>query len=223
MNIFMKKNKRFDFVCALIEAFLLLLAWYKIKPIFFTTHSPGGTYTVNLKGQKERPALFTAEVRFNVLKNGESFWSDQYLHSGDAMDLSFEVGYPNHRWLGENVLRFYHDEDFNAGKSQVVVIVNKTNKVIKSLKFETDPTDKYLLFDIQPGTEIRLPVSPPKGDYEILSIEGKFYEERSFDNVASFKINKEINEPFTYQIYITDDALTIENSQLEKYIPKTEQ
>ncbi|CAN5645283.1 hypothetical protein BH24ACI2_BH24ACI2_11770 [soil metagenome] len=116
-------------VFVLFGAVLVSLVFYNVyvrSTPFFTTSSPAGTYMVNLTGQKERPHIFTVEVRFNVLKNGKPFWSDQYLHSGDAFDLSFEVGYPDCRWLGENILRFYHEKDFNAGKPQVVIVVNKT-------------------------------------------------------------------------------------------------
>ncbi len=35
-------------------------------------------------------------VQFNVLKNNRSILSDKYLHSGDWMDTSYEISFPNH-------------------------------------------------------------------------------------------------------------------------------
>ena len=61
----------------------------KSRPPFLTTSSPLKTYTLSLTGQKERPLFFTAEVRFDVLKNGTPFLSNKYLHSGDALFYTY--------------------------------------------------------------------------------------------------------------------------------------
>jgi len=166
-------------------------------------------------GRKERPLFFTNEVRFEVLKNGRLFMPDQYLHSGDAFDLSFEAGYPDQRWLGENIVHFYRQQYFYEGKPDVLIVVNKTNKVIKYLIIYS--TDKFLMFDLQPGSETQLFASPPRGDISSFSVLGEFAEGRSFKKGAGFRILKQLDGPFTYHIYITDDGSTIECPQLEKH------
>lgn len=208
--MFKKKKQWLTLICILIGAFLLSMILYKITvepPTFLTIRSPGGTYTVNLTGQKERPIFFTAEVRFYVLKKGETFWSNEYLHSGDAFDLSFEAGYPDYRWLDENILHFYRKQNFSEKKLQVVIVINSTNKVVKHLKIEC--LDKFLLFDMQPGSKTVLSASPPKGNTSGIKIKGKFYEGRTFEKNSTFKIN--VNEPLIYYIYITDDNIIIES------------
>ena len=78
---------------------------------FLSTSSPNNTYLVNVKGNPGRPILIANEVKVDVYKTGRIFLSDIWLHStGDSFDLSFEAGFPNHRWLSETVLEFYRKE-----------------------------------------------------------------------------------------------------------------
>lgn len=206
-----KINKWVGFTCILIGSLLFSLIFYKIiivQSTFLTTHSPKATYTVNLVGQKERPLFFTNEVRFNVLKDGNAFWSDQYLHSGDSFDISFEVGYPDYQWLDENILHFYREEDFTESKPEIA-ITNNTNKVIMYMKLESQ--DKFLIFDMQPNSEIALRISSPKGDYPGLKIQGKFSDEQSFREEAVFKLNKKLNLVLTYHVYFIDNKVKIES------------
>jgi len=216
--MFKKTTKWLIFVCILFGAFTIILVLYRVsaKPsTFLTTSSPKGTYKVNLTGQKERPVFFTNEVRFHVIKNGKPFVSDKYLHSGDSFDLSFESGYPNNRWLEENILHFYKEENFNAGEPDTLYIFNKTNNVIKYIVVYS--TDKFLLLDIQPRSETKLSSSPSKGDYPGVFVEGDFADGRSFKKGSGFVINKVANRPFTYYINITNEDLTIESPELQKY------
>src|SRR6187399_1753704 len=104
------------FVCILIVLSLFYCIYGALKPPFFATVSPDKSYTVELYGQKERPALFTAEVGAVVLKGGSVFWPYQTLHSGDFMDLSFELGWPDHRWIGNNILQFYSENELSQTK-----------------------------------------------------------------------------------------------------------
>ncbi len=216
MRKFERVIRRLVLLCVLVGIFLLAVACYgsAVKTIFLSTSSPNGTYTVNLTGRKERPVFFTNEVRFDVLKNGKPFVSDQFLHSGDAMDLSFESGYPDYRWVDQNILHFYRGQNFNGSKPDALVVVNNTDKVIKYLIVYS--TDKFLIFDLKPHSETNLLTSQSRGDSNGFSVKGEFAEGGNFENGASFKIRKELRGPFTYHIYITDGKLTIENPELEK-------
>ena len=203
------------FVVIALAATALALSLYKIvaePPVFFTTHSPSGVYTIHLSGQKERPVWFTVEVGFDVLKDGKAFWTDQHLHSGDAMDLSFEAGWPDHRWIGENVLQFYREKNFTEFKNpQNIVLVNRTKKVVKHLFLAC--SDKFLVFDLQPGSEIKLAASPPKGDLSGVFVEGEFYDGHSLKNSAVFEV-KGRQLPLMYVVHITDSGIEFESEVL---------
>src|SRR6266446_917765 len=115
------------------------------------------------------------EARFDIVRNGRLFVSDQYLHSGDALVLSFESGYPDYLWLDQNILHFYRGQKFNGAKPDSLVVVNKTDKVIKYLTVYS--TDKFLIFDLKPYSQTNLSISPSRGDFNGLSVKGEFAEE----------------------------------------------
>ncbi|HEX8265315.1 MAG TPA: hypothetical protein VF596_07800 [Pyrinomonadaceae bacterium] len=208
MCISKKAMKHLLFVSVLAVTLFTSIVLYEVavrKFPFLTTSSSSGIYTVNLIGRKERPFIFsTNEVRFEVLKNKGILVSDQYLHSGDFMDTSFDKAYPKHKWVEDNILRFY-SEDY-LSKGDTIVVINKTNKVIKYLKIFS--TDKFLLFDVQPLSETKLLVSAPGGDFREMYIEGEYSNGLSFQKGESFSILKEQNSPFSYLIYINDTDIT---------------
>ena len=66
------------------------------------------------------PSLFwtfvVLEVRADVSKAGQLFVSDIWLHRAeDSFDLSFEAGFPDVRWLTDNIVEFYRPEYFDQG------------------------------------------------------------------------------------------------------------
>jgi hypothetical protein len=194
-------------VGALLTAVIISLALYFLglrSSAFLSTTSPGGIYTVNLTGQKGRPLFLTNEVRFSVSKHGEPVVWDRHLHSADALDLSFEAGYPNYRWLGETVLQFYREDYFNAAPPDTLVIVNKAGRVIKWLRVQS--VDKFLLLDLQPASEISLPNSAPRGSSKEIYVEGEFYGQESLKNQGvSIPVTQGRAGKLTYYVSITND------------------
>ena len=69
--------------------FVIYSFFLKPLPTFLTASSPDKAYTVSLKGQKTKPIFFTAEVRYDVLKNGAPLLSDEFLFSADRLKFSF--------------------------------------------------------------------------------------------------------------------------------------
>jgi len=206
------KSSSWPEVCAglAIAIALLLVVFYvseSFRPPFFTTTSPDATYTVNLYGQKERPALLTVEVGAVVHKAGQIFWPYQTLHAGDAMDISFELGWPNHRWIGENAIQFYREKNFTEFKhEQALILTNTTDKVVRHLRIECE--DKFLVFDIQPASEIVFEASPPKGDFQGLWATGKFDDGVGFTENATYDV-RSVGQPFTIHVFVTPQGVTV--------------
>ena len=194
---------------AIAIAILVILSYVyeSFRPPFFTTTSPDATYTVNLYGQKERPAFLTVEVGAVVLKEGQVFWPYQTLHAGDAMDISFELGWPNHRWIGENALQFYREQNYTDSKhEQALILVNTTDKVVRHLRIDCE--DKFLVFDMEPASEIRLKIPPSKGDSQGVSATGKFDDGVTFTKYVEFDV-RSVGQPFSYHVFVTPDGVTI--------------
>jgi len=163
---------------------------------------------ISLRGQKDRPFFFTVQVRFDVLKNGTSFLSNMYFHSGDSEDPSFESEYPNHRWTDENTIQFYRQEYFDKANPDTLVVVNKTGEAIKYARI--DSVDKVLLFDMQPGATAKLETPRSRGDLKSINIAGEFYNNRQIEGInKDFSVHTELR-PQTYNVYIYADRTMVE-------------
>ncbi len=210
MSKFLKGTVAFSaLTIATLAAFILIVfAECGTNEPFLITTSPGGKYEVKLNGQKERP-MFWAEVRFSVIKDGSPFWMNHYLHSGDAFDLSFEIGYPDHRWVDENIVQFYNRENFKSGSPQKLILVNSTDRIVKYLYLQC--WDKFLLFDIQPGSEITLLASPPKGDRPWVSFTGEFYDGQLLEEQSVFDENHNRRQAH-FRINLSDNGVDIQKS-----------
>jgi|GEM_PF-4643080 len=126
------------------------------------------------------------------------------------MDASFTIGFPDHRWVRENVLQFYREENFEKGTPQTVVIVNATDESVRQLKVEC--IDKFLIFDLAPKSELTLRASPPKGDYPGVRITGQGAVPLSAD--AGFNV-KGTTKPLEFRIEIRNEEVTVSSPFLQ--------
>ena len=153
---------------------------------FLTTTSPDHTYTVRLKGNKGRPLIMPNEVRADVSKAGQLFVSDIWLHRAeDSFDLSFEAGFPDVRWLTDNIVEFYRPEYFDQGTDSLTV-ENNAGKLIKHLRVQSE--NKFLIFELRSGESISLKIPAARGDSQWIAVAGAFadgleipFKSESFD------------------------------------------
>ncbi len=110
--------------------------------------------------------------------------------------------------MSENILQLYREQYFNDGRPDTLVVINRTGRVIKHLKVASQ--HQFLFFDLQPGTEMNLLNSRPRGDYKGFNIVGEFYDGRRINSEEALRPNKELSGPFTYYIYINADGATFE-------------
>src|SRR5262245_48096690 len=90
----------------------IMVHWWVAEPaVWLSSSSPDQTYKVELTGDKGRGGFFVpAVVKYNLIKNGHLLAKNRKAHSGNAMDISFEIAYPEHTWISENVIRFWRNE-----------------------------------------------------------------------------------------------------------------
>jgi hypothetical protein len=165
----------------------------------------------------DRPkiSLFYHVVRFNLIENGQTIIRNAYAHSGDWMDISFELAYPEHAWVSENVIRFWRNPDGREDKSDTLLVSNDTDKAIKYLKIYAK--DMFLVFDMQPKSSLRLSFShQPEGSW--IDCEGAFEDgQRIEDNGVGFSRNDKLDEPMHYCMSIDYSRVKIESPQAEGY------
>lgn len=197
------------FICSVSILLLGLGYWLHSDPVFLATSSPNKTYLIKLKGDKGRAFVLPNEVRVDVFKAGSPFISDVYLHSArDAFDLSFEAGFPDVRWSVDNIVEFYRSQYFEKGADSLLV-ANKTAKPIKWLRIQSE--NKFLLFDIQPGTSSTLEIPATRTDSQWIALEGAFYDGKEIKFTSkSFDRRHTQRQRFLYEVSILETGLTIE-------------
>jgi hypothetical protein len=185
-----------------------------------TSSSPAGTYAVTLSGQSERPSFPAVEhtVYFRVVKDGKPFINGKYFHSGDWLDPSFSILYPQHSWLSENILHFYGEESSQRRTAGTALVTNKSDKPIRYLKVVSD--DAYLLFDLQPGSTTSIKIPSANSSLLYINVEGEFSDNVKIEEVGVDFIMHQRSTPAEYHIVISGVVPTIDSPQLEKYKPQ---
>ena len=153
----------------LLSVVLIARSWMnKNTAIFTTTTSPQNTYSVNLKGAKGRPFLLPYAVSADVYKLGEPYVTTVLLHEAwDFMDESFELAYPEMRWVGNNVVEFYGPHDLG---NDVLIVQNRSSKPVKCLSVYRG--NKFLVMDLRPGASLSLQVPKTNSDSQWMTLDG---------------------------------------------------
>lgn len=193
----------FVFVVAFVFGYSFFAS---VEEPFATLQSPAGTYHVELYGHPERPYWSTSEVGSVVRKEGEIFWPYETLHTGDAMDISFELRWPNYRWVQDNILQLYSEEELSDPRRQKIAVVNDSDEVIPRLMIFC--TDKFLVFDFQPESRLQLSCSPPKGDSEDVYVSAERNDGKQLEGSAVFDV-KDSTDALNYTIHVAVDGTTL--------------
>ena len=190
-------------------------SWFSESPAWLSTTSPNHTFTVELTGDKGRGGfIIDSVVKYRLLKNGNVFVKDRVAHSGDWLDISFELAYPEHAWIGENVMRFWRKPNrIEEDRSDALLISNESYKTVRYLRIKTK--DMFFLFDIQPRSAMKLSFTHQfEGNY--IWCEGEFEDGQYFQYHVAF-LESNVSGPLSYCLIIRDDRLTIESPQQRGY------
>jgi hypothetical protein len=131
------------------------------------------------------------------------------LHStGDSFDLSFEAGFPDVRWLDDNVVEFYRAQYYERGADSLEV-ENRETKTIKYLRVQA--VNKLLICELRTGSSVTVGIPAPRGDSQWIAVEGGFTNGAAIPFTwKSFDRRSRQQQHFTYQISIDSSGPTIE-------------
>jgi len=194
----------------------IMIHWrFTYYRVWLTTTSTNNKYTVELTGEKGRGGfLVYAVVKYNLLKNGQLLIKDQVAHYGDSMDISFELAYPEHAWINENILRLWRNPDRPANSSlDTLLISNNSDKVIRFLRINAK--DMFFVFDIQPHSKTRVSFSH-RSEGNGFWAEGEFEDGSHIGYGAGF-LKSQSKEPLGYCIAIDNDQVAINSPQERGY------
>jgi hypothetical protein len=142
---------------------------------------------------------------------GERITSDRLIHSGDAMDISFELAYPKHAWINENTLYFWSVRHRRQDNLYTLLISNTSDKLIRYLRIKT--WDLFFVFDVQPRSRVKL-FFTDRSEGKSISAEGMFEDGSTIDYAVGFLQNRS-NAPLGYCMTIDHNRVVI-NSPREK-------
>jgi hypothetical protein len=185
-------------------------AYYRV---WLSSTSPNQKYTVELTGDKGRGGILYAVVKYNILIDQKLVTSDRLLHYGDAMDISFELAYPEHAWIDEHTLRFWSNRHRNPDNLDTLLITNNTNKVIRFLRIRT--SDLFFVFDVQPHSRTKLLFTHRSGGTGIW-VEGEFEDGSGIERGVWF-LESRSREALGYCMTIEDHAVTINSPRERAY------
>lgn len=182
--------------------------------VWLSTTSPNQKYTIELTGDKGRGGfIIYSVVKYNILVGGKLLVRDRLVHYGDAMDISFELAYPEHAWIDENTLRFWSDRHRRENNLDVLLISNNTDKVIKYLRIEA--WDMFFVFDVQPHSQLRLWFTH-RSEGKGISAEGEF-EDGSLIDYGVWFLESGSREPLGYCMSIDYDRVIINSPRERAY------
>jgi hypothetical protein len=211
----MSKLHKIIILLIVLAAGVVAYKWM-FESVWLTTSSPNKTYTVELTGDKSRGGLIIPSVvGYRVFKEGLIIAKNSSVHSGDWMDISFELAYPENAWVSENVIRFWRNPHIPEEKDKVdtLLISNDTGKTIKYL--EVKSRDMFLVFDIQPHSALKLSFTNQSWNSYVW-VEGEFEDGQNIgDYEVVFSHPDKLNEPFRYCAVINYNQVKIESPQFD--------
>lgn len=193
----------------------IAIYWRSTYPrVWLARTSPNGKYTVELTGDKGRGGfVIPSVVKYNILVDGKLLTRDRLVHYGDAMDISFELAYPDHAWTDERTLRFWSIQPRLGDRLDTLLISNNTHKTIKFLRIKA--RDMFFVFDVQPNSRLKLAFTHrPEGKQ--ISAEGEFEDGSLIDYGVQFLENGS-REPLGYCMTIDYDRVTINSPRERAY------
>jgi hypothetical protein len=176
-----------------IGAFGLSCDWLRTKNYNIDKSSPGGVYRVKVDvkvvDDGDLAGHFTDQGKIQFLKGQETITTREWNYR-DNWESTFIDANPSIEWVGDNVLRMGLS---NAGQpfTEELIISNVTKQNLKYLGISCGRNESFEVFDIAPGGQVVLRVSPKlnwdvSGDFSI-GYGGQAQNGRSFTGALQQK------------------------------------
>jgi hypothetical protein len=190
------------------------LAWWLSLRREVALTSPNGRYSVHLTGRFSRPVFpMMHTVYASVSASGIEVVRRRQIHTGDWMDPWFDLWYPQHIWVNDDILRLTRPEDEALSEYDEVTIRNSASRTVRLLRINC--RDMFLVLDIAPG-QVKIFHAPNQAQYSEhswLKIDGQFSD--GYDLKAIGK-NFAVFGRTNYSIDIGDDRVDMTNRAINQ-------
>jgi len=188
--------------------------WRRDVQPFLSISSPDKRYTINFTGQKDRPLIPFGDhsVAMEITKHGEILLKRTKFLSGDWLDPSFEILFPNHQWIGNNTLLLYRDQYRRDTPLDTVEVINSSDITIRYIGIRS--VDCAILLDISPHSTRTFQLSRARSDSQSVFVEAQLTQEKALHSQgAGFDVQN--MEPLVLKIDVSERAITINRTQVK--------
>lgn len=194
------------------------------KSNLLVTESPNKTYKVVLEKGRGTPDVDSTRddeivVRFSAAERGTSLVSKELLYSADSLDRPFEILFPNHLWISESALRFGEDLSRSQVRPDEIKVLNETDQRITYLRINSGKYEMFLLFEINPNTNMTLSTQAQTdtvSDLSWISGTGRFEDGKILpEEGKNFYIRGKYSGPAHYAIIIRKEGIIIQSEEFE--------
>jgi hypothetical protein len=189
-------------------------AWEREAQPFLSISSPDKTYSITFSGQRDRPTFPFKDhsVYMEIRKAGEFVRRSTKFLSGDWLDPSFDMLFPNHQWIGNNTLLLYRDQYRQDTALDTVEVINSSDITVRYLGIRSQ--DCAILLDIKPHSTTTFQISGARGDSKSVFVEGQLTAETALPNQgAAFDVQNK--KPLLLRISISESAIAIHGTHVE--------
>jgi hypothetical protein len=149
------------------------------------SQSPSGRYAVELVGTK-KPAgalpgeFYLQQVRLTAFKDQKRVLEDDQFYSEDHYESPFLQAFPLQQWISDSILRL--GEDDHQPFRDEIALSNSAQQKINLLIIKYGKYERFLIFDLDPGSKVQL-LASPQFNKEWAASEvfyTAYYDDRSF-------------------------------------------
>jgi hypothetical protein len=190
------------------------------------TTSPGGTYTVRFTEDIESKQGLMFENRviwFSLIKKGTVIMDKELFARDKAYKLpSFIEKYPHQEWKAENILRLGNIPPLPDTMCNEVIVANLTSNAIGYVDVITFQPERFIIFDLQPNSTVKLYSQPENASSLTFLAGGKFSGGQIMNRIqVDFQLPESQSSVARFCITISNQGISITSSEYEGVIYDT--
>jgi hypothetical protein len=190
-------------------------AWKRESQPFLSISSPDRTYNITFSGRRDRPTIpFTDHsVYMEITKAGEFVRRSTKFLSGDWLDPSFDMLFPNHQWIGNNTLLLYREQYRQDTALDTVEVINTSDITVSYIGIRSQ--DCAILLDIKPHSTTTFQISGARSDSKSVFVEGQLTHQTALPSQgAGFDVQNK--EPLLLRVTISGSAIAIDGTHVKQ-------
>jgi len=188
----------------------------------YKTVSPNGIYTVQFQERPRGwPSMTHYDIYISCFRDGQPLIEDIVLIGPGTFNRKrFRDKYQDVSWESDNILRLGGKDRLPQSQCDVYLISNNTNKVVSYLRVNGKWDERFIVFDLQPQSVIKLypqPQTDQDADLSWVGAEVRFADGGKAYGGADFQIRDLYKGPAHYCLSIKEKQILIMSREFEGF------